>query len=122
MERAFPVKDVSTADNPQQKSGSILACRPQEELDYIEYVVCNWQVGVDVRLMPPGHEKDKLIQFRRKHKNGNKYIHQYVLEEIYVPGDDEPQIVVRRVEDKGKYAGKNRIVVSREQSFDAIDE
>ena len=122
MERAFPVKDVSTADNPQSKSGSILACRPQEDLDYIAYVVRHWQVGVDVRLMPPGHEKDELIEFRRKHKKGNKYIHQYVLEEIYVPGDDESQIVVRRVETKGQYAGKNRIVVSREKSFDAIDE
>ena len=122
MERAFPPEaEEVDFDNPQKKSASILACRPQSELDYIKYVVTNWQFGVEVKTMPPGPEKDQLVDFRRLHPRGNKYIHQYFVEEISVPGDDVPQIIVRRKE-KGRNEGKDRIVVSREMVFDAIDE
>ena len=43
MERAFPPETASkTYSNTQKKSGSILACRPQAEMDYIVYVIKNW--------------------------------------------------------------------------------
>ena len=122
MERAFPPDaEVVDFDNPQKKSASILACRPQAELDYVLYVVREWQFGVSVNTMSPGPDKDRLVEFRWNHPRGNKHIHQYFLEEISVPGDEVPQFVVRRKE-KGRNLGKDRIVVSREKVFHAIDE
>ena len=97
-------------------------CRPQRELDYIEYVVKNWQVDVEIWKMVPGRDRDEIIAFRRQHPKGNKYIHQYLLEEVYPPGGDPPFNVVRQIEKSGKHKGKNRIVLSREQLFDQIDE
>lgn len=122
MELAFnPDAEESQYDHPQKRSASILVCRPQIELDYIEYVVKNWQFGKEVKKMCPGPEKEQLIEFRRTHKKGNKYVHQYFLEEIAVSCDEEPQYVVRRKE-KGKNVGKDRIVISRENLFQVIDE
>ena len=43
------------------------SARPQGELDYIEYVVKNWQNGVDLKDMLPSLEKDQLTEFRREH-------------------------------------------------------
>ena len=72
--------------------------------------------------MLPGRDKDEIKQFRKEHPKGNKYIHQYLLEEVCPPGGDPPFNVARRIENKGKHKGKNRIVLSREQLFDHIDE
>jgi hypothetical protein len=47
---------------PQSKSASI-PCRPKLELDYITYVVANWQVGVKVRNLDAGYDRDELVQF-----------------------------------------------------------
>ena len=107
MERAFPpdAKEVNF-DNPQKKSAPILACWPQAELDYIEYVVNNWQHGVKVQNMSPGPEKDQLVEFCHSHPRENKYVHQYCLEEISVPGDEVLHFVVRRKE-KGQNLGKD---------------
>ena len=38
-------------------------CRPQRELDYIEYVVKNWQVDVEIWKMVPGRDRDEIIAF-----------------------------------------------------------
>jgi len=84
-------------------------------------VVKNWQHGVELKDMLPSLEKDQLTEFHREHPRGNKYCHQYFLEEIYVPGMDEPQYVIRRRE-TGKNKGKDCIVLSREKVFDAIDD
>ena len=60
-----PDREQMDADNPQKKSGSILSCWPQVELDYIEFIVKNWQVGVEVWNMVPGQDRDELLDFRR---------------------------------------------------------
>jgi len=117
MERAFP-PEQQDENHPQKKSGAIQNARPQEEFDYIEYVIKHWQPDKEIRHMLPGPERDKLLEFRQQHRSGNKYYKQYFLEDIAVPGEDEPKTVMRRYES----SGKNRIVVSREKVFDAIDE
>ena len=117
MERAFPPEEQED-NHPQKKSGSIQNARPQEEFDYIQYVVQRWQPDKEIRHMLPGPERDQLLEFRREHRSAYKYIKQYYLEDIVVPGEDQPKTIVRRYED----TGKNRIVVSREKVFDAIDE
>jgi len=119
MERAFPPD--APFDNQHKAAASISSARPQAELDYIEYVVKHWQHGIELKDMLPSQEKEQLTEFRRQHPRGNKYCHQYFLEEIYVPGSDEPEFVVRRRE-TGKNKGKDRIVLSREKVFDAIDD
>jgi hypothetical protein len=119
MERAFPPD--AEFNNQHKAAASINSARPQKELDYIEYVVKHWQHGIELKDMLPSLEKDKLTEFRRLHKKGNKYCHQYFLEEISIPGNDDIQFVVRRRE-TGKNKGKDRIVLSREKVFDAIDD
>jgi hypothetical protein len=82
----------------------------------------HWQVSVRLTELNPGTERDRLQSFRRKHHNGAKITAKYCLEQIQVP-HEEPRIVLSRHEldeDGKKDAG--RIVVSREQVFDAIDE
>jgi hypothetical protein len=116
MEKAFPPEKQE--DHPQKKSGSIKNARPQDEFDYIQYVVKNWQPDKEIRHMLPGPERNQLLAFRQQHRKGNKYIKQYYLEDIVVPGEVQPKTIMRRYEDDGK----NRIVVSREKVFDAIDE
>ena len=67
IERAFPPeREVAQGDvnAKKKKSASILACRPQRELDYIEFVVKNWHVGVELRRMLPGCDRDEITQFR----------------------------------------------------------
>jgi hypothetical protein len=91
----------------------------------IAYVVMNWQTSVNLKEMEPGPERDRLTKFRCKYKLGNKWVTLFHAEEIQVPGSP-PHIIVRMLEGKGK--GKKtkkvpgRIVVSREQVFNAIDE
>jgi hypothetical protein len=50
-------------------------------VDYIKYVVENWQVGTEIHTMQEGPEKNALLHFCRSHKGGNKYIHQYTVDE-----------------------------------------
>ena len=126
MARAFPPPDPHFLGNkPQSKSASIQQCRPQEEVDYIKYVVSNWHKGTEIRNMEDCDLRDEILQFRRKHKNGNKYIHQYSVEEVWAPGDFAPRQVLRRFEatkDQPKVLQLGRIVISREELFDAINE
>ncbi len=83
--KAFPpVAPDKDFEMPQSKSASIPQCRPQTEVEYIKYVVENWQVGTEIRTMQEGQEKNALLHFRRNHKGGNKYIHQYTVDEIMV--------------------------------------
>ena len=77
--------------------------------------------------MEDGEEKKRLLNFHQKKKLGQKYIHQYYLQEILTPGDLEPRQVLRRRELKkedGRMIEKDegRIVISREDLFDAINE
>lgn len=121
MARAFPPVPVDGGDEGDTDTG--LWCRPQQELDYIVYVLSNWQVNVNLKQMPAGPEKDKLTKFRRDHKGGNKFKKKYHLETIQVPGD-EPRTVIRRLEENER-TGRleiGRIVLSRESVFQAIDE
>jgi hypothetical protein len=75
--------------------------------------------------MEPGSEKDWLTKFQCKYKLGNKWVTLFHAEEIQAPGSPTC-IIVRRLESKGKRKGKKkvpgRIVVSREQVFNALDE
>ncbi len=75
--------------------------------------------------MEDGEEKNRQIIFWKRNELGNKYIHQYCLEEVWAPGDTEPRQVLRRLEAKKGSPNKTevgRIVVSREELFDAINE
>ena len=70
-----------------------LWCCPQEELDYIVYVLSNWKPHINLKTAKPGIEKDKLTKFCHEHKRGNKFKQKYHLETIHVP-DSEPRIVL----------------------------
>ena len=121
MSRAFPPIPVDGDNEDDADRG--LWCRPQQELDYIVFVLSNWQTNVNLKTMSAGPEKDKLTKFRREHKGGNKFKKKYHLETIQVPGD-EPRTVLRRLK-KNARTGRlefGRIVLSRESVFQAIDE
>ncbi len=98
-------------------------CRPKEELDLIAYIIGNWQPGFILKEMEHGPERDMLTKIWCKCKLGNKWMTLFHDEEIKVLGSS-PHTIVRRLEGKGKGKKKKpgRIVVSREQLFDAIDE
>jgi hypothetical protein len=95
-------------------------------VDYIKNVIQHWGKGIKIRDMEDGEEKNRLLSFRKRNKVGNKYIHQYCLEEVWAPGDVEPRQVLRRLEAKkgalNKTLQKGRIVISKEEVFDAINE
>ena len=126
--KAYPVANSPEllAAKPQSKSASMKTCRPKTEVDYIKNVIHRWGKGIEIRNMEDGEEKNRLLSFRRRNKVGNKYIHQYCLEEVWAPGDDKPRQVLRRLEAKkgslDKTLQEGRIVVSREELFDAINE
>jgi hypothetical protein len=94
-------------------------CCPKIEVDYIKYVLQNWDKGTVIRKMEDGEDKKRLLNFRQKNKKGQKYIHQYYLDEVLAPGDLEPRQVLRRLEFKKE---EGRTVISREELFDAINE
>jgi hypothetical protein len=105
--------------NSQVQSGAMKACRPQAELDYIIHVIEHWEIGTEAKKLPPGPARDKLILFRRQHRAGNKYIHQYCTEEVWANGDPAPRTILRKYNKDGT---PGCIVVSREQLFEAIDD
>jgi hypothetical protein len=118
--KAFPpVNPHEQFDKPQSKSASMTLCRPKTEVDYIKYVIQHWEKGTVIRNMEDGEEKKRLLNFCQKNKLGQKYIHQYYLQEVLAPGDLEPCQVLRRLE-LNKEEG--RIVISREELFNAINE
>jgi hypothetical protein len=47
MKRAFSVRTLATVVPHTTTSASIKMCRPQKDIDYIIYVLKNWQVGVN---------------------------------------------------------------------------
>jgi len=99
MARAFPPPNPHLlGKKPQSKSASISQCCPQEDVDYIKFVVANRHKGTEICTMEDCELKDEILHFRRKHKLGNKYIHQYSVEEIWAPGDFAPHQVLRRLE------------------------
>ena len=107
MERAF--REGTGAGN--------VICRPQAELDNIIFVLENWHVKENLHAMEDGEMKDALVKFRETHSNGYKWSRTFTLEHIELP-DGTPRTIIRRIEKKAV----GRIVVSREQVFDAIDE
>ncbi len=122
MQRAFPHQpaNVGKAKTQGAAAASIKACRPQSEVDYIVYVLMNWQVGIRLTELNPGTERDRLRGFRRMHHNGPKITAKYCLEQIQVP-NEAPRIVPRRRElDKDGNKDAGWVVVSREQV--SIDE
>ena len=120
MAKAFPIElGIKSHTSVQVQSGSTKTCRPQSEVDYIIHVINHWEKGTEVNKLPPGPDRDRLVQFRRQHRAGNKYVHQYFTEEVWAPGDALPRTVPRKYNKDGT---PGRIIVSREQLFDAIDE
>ena len=119
MDKAFPPQKETTYANAQVKSACMKTCRPQSDIDYIIYVITHWQKGTEAKSLPPGPERDRLISFCSNNRCGNKYIHQYFTDEVFAPGDTAPRTVLRKYNKDGS---EGRIVVSREQLFDAIDE
>jgi len=63
MERAYPPGKKHSYTKSQSISAAIPTCRTKSELDYITFVVGNWQVGVKVRDMEIGYKRANLIQF-----------------------------------------------------------
>ncbi len=61
MEKAFPPGKEKKYLNAKSKSASIPSRWPKLELDYIIYVVSNWQVGVQIRSMTPGYKRGSLL-------------------------------------------------------------
>jgi hypothetical protein len=104
--KVFYLKDFPPAnphqqfDKPQSKSTSMALCHPKTEVDYIKYVIQHWEKGIEICNMEDGEEKNRLLSFRKRNKEGNKYIHQYCLEEVYAPGDAKLCQVLRRLEAK----------------------
>jgi hypothetical protein len=118
MKRAFLLRVINN-DNPLTTASVMIEmCRPQTDIDYIIYCLKSWEVGVCIQTMKHCPLRDRIAKFQCKNNLGNKYVKQYVLEEIQAPGSDTPHTVQRRRE-KG-ITGK--IVVSREEAFDCIDE
>jgi hypothetical protein len=119
MERAFAPLN---GDDGCETEGFHL-CRPKEELDLIVYVVSNLQLHTSLKEMEPDPERDRLTSYWRKYEHGNKWVTLFHAEEIQVHGST-PCTIVRRLEGKGRGKKKKprRVVVSREQVFDAIDE
>ena len=110
MERAFG----------DEKDGNCIAVRPQVELDHIVFVLEHWAVGQSVTSLIPNYENYVAVKkFRETHKEGYKYVEKYMVEYIHLP-DGTRRAVLRRRENNRPNGG--RIVVSREQVFDAIDE
>ncbi len=110
MQRAFLPQpaNIGKAKTQGAAAASIKACRLQSEIDYIVYVLMNWQVGVRLTELNPGTERDRLQGFRRKHRNGPKITPKYCLEQIQVP-NEAPRNVLRRCEldkDGNKDAGR----------------
>jgi hypothetical protein len=74
--KAFPEGPRNQSHhNAQVRSGSMKTCRPKSEVDYIIYVITNWEKGTVVNKMTPGLDKDRLVNFHRQKCSGNKYIH-----------------------------------------------
>jgi hypothetical protein len=81
--RAFSVRTLAAEDVPlTTASASIKMCRPQKDIDYIIYVLTNWRVGVNIKLMDPCPERDSI--FSTCQPQWCQYAKQYVLEEIVV--------------------------------------
>ena len=101
MEKAFPPEQEKTFANAQVKSACMKTFRPQSEIDYIIYVITHCQKGTEVKSLPPGPERDRLISFHCSNRSGNKYIHQYFTEEVFAPGDTAPHTVLRKYNKDG---------------------
>ncbi len=103
MRRAFPPKEIPVSIPQLTAAGIITRCRSQKDLDYITNGVRHWELGVKIKEMELGYEKNRLMEFFRKHPNGSKFVNSYSLEVIHPP-DGDPRIVVRRLEkySKGK--------------------
>jgi hypothetical protein len=117
MKRAFSVRTLATDVPLTTASASIKMCRPLKDIDYIIYpqeLAC----GCQYKLIEPCPEKESISKFRKANHNGAKYVKQYVLEDIVVPGSDTPRTVLRRLES----GAIGRIVVSREEVLYCIDE
>jgi hypothetical protein len=75
MKRAFSSVRTHAADVPlTTASASIKMCRPQKDLDYIIYILKNWRVGVNIKLMDPCPERDSISKFRKANNNGANVI------------------------------------------------
>lgn len=100
--------------------GNCIAVRPQAELDHIVFVLEHWAVGQTISSLVPNYEHYLAVKkFRETHKEGYKYCEKYTVEFIELP-DGMRRPVLRRIENNRPNGG--RIVVSREQVFDAINE
>ena len=110
MERAFGGDD-ERADN--------VIVRPQEELDEIIFVLEHWEVDVPLKSIVDPEHFCAVKAFCDTHKPGYKWVKLYFLQYIELP-DGTKRKVLRRKEPKRLKLG--RIVVSRENVFDAINE
>ncbi len=98
IKRAFSVRALGTYIPLTTASAMIKMCRPPKDLDYISYILKNWQVGVIIKTMDPSSERDRISKFRHANHNGAKFVKQYVLEEIVLPGPGTYRTVLRRWE------------------------
>ncbi len=85
-------------------------------------ILMHWQAGVRLTDLNPGTDRDRLKTFQRKHRNGPKITSKYCLEQIKVPHEEPCVVLMRRELDKDCKKDAGRIIVSRKQVFDTIDE
>ncbi len=88
MKRAFPPREIPVGIPQLTAAGIITRCRSQKDLDYIANVVRHWELGAKIKEMEPGYEKNRLIEFCRKHPNGSKFMNSYSLEVVHLPDGD----------------------------------
>ena len=110
MERAFGDANIDSATN--------VVCRPQEEVNKIIYVLENWEVGTRIHMITNMERRQAVKAFRDTHKFGYKWVKSYSLHYIGLP-DGTRRPLLRRIEPN---RAVGRIVVSREDVFNAIDE
>jgi hypothetical protein len=71
MQRAFSFKGVVAGKEKMQDAAaaSITACRPQNKVDYIIYVLTHWQMGIKIHQLDHGSERDRLVRICWQHCN-----------------------------------------------------
>jgi hypothetical protein len=98
MRRAFPPREIPIGIPQLTAAAMMTMVWLQSDLGYIDNVIRYWEPGVKIREMDPGYKKNRLRDFRMKNKHGFKFVKQYCLEDIHLPGG-QTHTVVKTIEE-----------------------